>query len=216
MADKVIEIEGFDELLKALKDAPKTVMPFLKVAMTYSVRAIQSRVAEYPPSTASNQPGRMHMVTLKRKSGNVQVERPMGYYERGRGWWYPVLEHSIIQDAGRLAGAFSGKSKAVFGKTRGVIKAKKGAALAGYKLASGGTSEMMGRSWDAQVTTEKSAVLGMVGNNTSYVEYVQGGKQTSLHQAHEWKTLDQALEESQEDINKFFGQSVDEWIKREI
>ncbi|MCZ2127480.1 MAG: hypothetical protein LC099_06865 [Anaerolineales bacterium] len=47
----VLEIRGFDELLKALKESPKKVMPYLKKALTLSVRAVQKRVAEYPPAS---------------------------------------------------------------------------------------------------------------------------------------------------------------------
>ena len=77
----VLEIKGFDELLKALKETPKKVMPYLKKAMTLSVRAVQERVAEYPPSTEANQPGRI----------SIKNHKPMSYYERGRGWLPPPV-----------------------------------------------------------------------------------------------------------------------------
>lgn len=82
----VLEIKGFDELLKALKESPKKVMPYLKKAMTLSVRLVQERVAEYPPATEANQPRRISM----------QTHKPMGYYERGRGWWYPLVTERTL------------------------------------------------------------------------------------------------------------------------
>lgn len=192
----VLEIKGFDELLKALKETPKKVMPYLKKAMTLSVRAVQERVAEYPPSTEANQPGRISMKTHK----------PMGYYERGRGWWYPLMTESTFGEK--------------FGKSAGTVKAgakiKKITSVKGYRLAGGGESEMLGRSWDAQVLEEEGAILGTVGNNTSYAEYVQGDKQWRGHKARGWLTVDQALEMSQDDINQFFQEATDEFIKNEL
>ena len=200
MPEKTIELKDFDELLKALNETPKTVMPYITKAMTLSVRSIQARVAEYPQSTAANQPGRID------KNG-----RPMGYYERGRGWWYPVLQTKTLgEKIGVAHGAETAKRAAKRNKVKTIPT------VAGYKLAAGGTSEMLGRSWDARVDTEDNVIVGLVGTNTSYADYVQGGKQSQLHQAIGWKTLDTALEESQEDIKKFFQDATDQWIKREI
>lgn len=86
MDDQVFVIEN-PELLKALEEAPEKVIPFLFDAMTDVVFLVQSEVgyASYPPSTEANMPGRFDA------DGN-----PMGYYERGRGWWYPVLRTSTL------------------------------------------------------------------------------------------------------------------------
>lgn len=189
----VLEIKGFDELLKALKETPEKVMPYLKKAMTLSVRAVQERVAEYPPATEANQPGRISMKTHK----------PMGYYERGRGWWIPIMRSKTM-------GAELGKSRGAIKTGRAIRKATQ---VQGYKLRGGGESEMLGRSWDVQVIAEKDAIIGMVGNNTSYAEYVQGAKQWRVHKARGWMTVDEALAQSQEDINKFFEEATDEYLK---
>lgn len=192
----VLEIKGFDELLKALKEAPKKVMPYLKKTMTLSVRAVQERVAEYPRSTEANQPGRISMKTHK----------PMGYYERGRGWWYPLMTE-------RTLGGKMGKSQ---GQVKAGARIKKITSVKGYRLAGGGESEMLGRSWDAQVIEQENAILGMVGNNTSYAEYVQGDKQARIHAARDWLTVDEALKMSQDDIYKYFEEATDEYIKNEL
>lgn len=192
----VLEIKGFDELLKALKESPRRVMPYLKKAMTRSVRAAQERVAEYPPATEANQPGRISMKTHK----------PMGYYERGRGWWYPLMTD-------RTLGGKMGKS---LGQIKAGAKIKRLTSVKGYRLESGGESEMLGRSWDAQIIELKDTIIGIVGNNTSYADYVQGDKQSRIHSARGWPTVDKALEESQDDINTYFGEALDEFLKNEF
>jgi len=201
MADpNIIQIEGFDELLKALRDAPETVLPLLKEAMSKSVRAVQKRVAKYPPSTEANQPGRI----------SVKTHRPMGYYERGRGWWYPIMQPWT-----------NGGQK--FGKALGVVKSsakiRKATQVQGYKLAGGGESEMLGKKWTVSVSTAVSTgstttgMVGEVGTNVGYAPWVQGDKQSRLHAARDWKTDDTALEESMEAINGFFGEALDKWLK---
>jgi len=200
MTEKALIIEGFDELLKALREAPKRVMPYLKKAMTVSVRAVQERVSEYPPSSEANRPGRVD------KNG-----RPMGYYERGRGWWYPVMaEKTLGSKLGVSAGAQTAKQAARRFKVKSVPT------VAGYKLAAGGTSEMLGRSWDARVFEQENAILGVVGNNASYAEYVQGNRQAAVHAARGWKTVDKTLEESMNDINDAFGLALQEYLENEF
>ncbi len=200
MTEKALVIEGFDELLKALKESPKKVMPYLKQAMTLSVRAVQERVSEYPPSSEANRPGRVD------KNG-----RPMGYYERGRGWWYPVMARKTL---GGNLGVSVGAQTAKQAARR--FKAKSVPTVAGYKLAAGGTSEMLGRSWDAQVIEQENTVLGIIGNNASYAEYVQGNQQAAVHAARGWKTVDKALEESLDDINEAFGRALQEYLENDF
>lgn len=191
---KVLQIEGFEELLKALKDAPETILPLLKDAMNKSVRAVQARVAEYPPSTEANQPGRI----------SVKTHKPMGYYERGRGWWYPLMRPWTTEGQ-------------KFGKALGVVKSsakiRKATQVQGYRLAGGGKSEMLGKSWTVAVAANQDGVVGEVGNNTSYAPWVQGNQQARLHAARGWETIDTALEESREEIDGFFGEALDAWLK---
>ncbi len=197
MADKVLEIKGFDELIKALEQAPEKVMPYLRKAMNLSVRAVQARLAEYPPSNAANQPGRID------KNGD-----PMGYYERGRGWWYPVLERSTL---GEKLGVRFGAETAKRAAKRNQVKSIP--TVAGYKLRAGGESELLGKSWAVQVVEGEHSIAGIVGNNTSYADYVQGGRQASYHNAAGWITLDKAIELAQEDIDQAFSDAADAYIK---
>ena len=191
---KTINIEGFEALMKALEDAPETVRPFLKEAMTRSVRAVQARVSEYPPSTEANQPGRF----------SVKTRKPMGYYERGRGWWYPIMRPWT--DAGQKVGK-------AFGVLNASARIRKMTQVQGYKLARGGKSELLGKSWTVSVEANNNGVVGEIGNNTSYAPWVQGDKQWNVHAKRGWITIDTALDESMEDINGFFQDALDEWLK---
>lgn len=70
------------ELLEAMKVEPEKVLPFLHDAMvdiTYLLQSHLGYALGYPPASEANQPGRV----------NAEGE-PLGYYERNRGWWYPV------------------------------------------------------------------------------------------------------------------------------
>jgi hypothetical protein len=198
MADSTLEIEGFEELLKWLKNAPEKVFPFLKKAMQVSVRAVQENISEYPPSTAANQPGRVD-----------EKGKPMGYYERGRGWWYPVMqEQTLGEEIGVSFGAETAKRAAKRNKVKSIPT------VAGYKLARGGTSQMLGRSWSTNVITEKDGVLGEIGNRASYSGYVQGPP--SIQAAHManigWTNADAALEKSKPAIDEAFGVALQDFL----
>lgn len=70
------------QLLVALKIEPAKVLPFLHDAMvdvTFMVQGQLGYANGYPPASEANQPGRID-----------SDGEPMGYYERNRGWWYPV------------------------------------------------------------------------------------------------------------------------------
>lgn len=190
----IIEIKGFEQLIEALEKTPEVIIPLLEKAMNLSMRAIQARVAEYPPSTEANQPGRI----------SVKTHEPMGYYERGRGWWYPIMRPWT--DAGQKVGK-------AYGMIETSGKIRKATQVQGYKLAGGGKSEMLGKSWTVAVGAGKDGVVGEIGNNTSYAPWVQGDKQWNVHAKRGWKTLDTAMEESMDDINGFFGDALDEWMK---
>lgn len=92
--DDVLVIENPD-LLQAVEKAPQDVKAFLFDAMTDVVFMIQGEVgyASYPPATEANQPGRV--------DANGE---PMGYYERGRGWWYPVKNAATLGGVNSVSG----------------------------------------------------------------------------------------------------------------
>jgi hypothetical protein len=194
MTTKTLDIEDLTKFEKAITEAPEVALPIIEKAMTKSLFLIQDVVATYPPATEANQQGRYSLVT----------KRPMGYYERGRGWWYPVMRQTSLPD--RL------------GKTRGAVKAKKLAGVAGYKLAGGGESELLGRKWTGETEVQdlerQTVVVGTVGNTVSYSEYVQGRKQNRLHKARGWPTLDGTIDKLDDQLNEIFLAAADELLDK--
>lgn len=194
------EIEGFEKLAQALREAPRKVLPYLEQAMHKAVQAVKARLAAYPPATAANQPGRLD------KNG-----RPMGYYERGRGWWYPVMrEASLGVNLGVRAGRETAQAAAKRTRTKSI------ATVAGYKLRKGGESELLGKNWAVSVQADDEGVIGTIGNNTSYADFVQGARQAAFHRANEWPDLDKALEDSQEEIDGAFWDALDDYVVQEV
>ncbi len=191
------KLEGMDELIKALNEMPKIALPILEEAMNKSVKLLQAYMAKYPPSTEANRPGRVD------KNG-----RPMGYYERGRGWWYPVLRRQTVEIAGRLAALRAGETGMLFGKSRGVLQAGRKlqqSGVSGYRLQA--TSQMLGKSWTSEVYVLEDSVEGVVGNDSTYSPQVQGDMQPGLFAQRGWQTLEQGLRENVVPITNFFNQA---------
>lgn len=190
------QVEGFQQ---ALQDSPQSFLPFALDGMTLSVRVIQGGMAEYPPSTEANQPGRFSLKTGK----------PMGYYERGRGWWYPVMTKETLEAAA------GGK----YGKGRGMVKAsrlqKSVSRVMGYKLEAGGTSEQLGKSWTADVQQIGDGLEGSVGTNTSYAEPVQGDRQSTVLAKYGWDdhTMDAVMENLTPQLDEIWSQAAEEFVK---
>lgn len=183
---KAIEVEGFEELRKLMKRLPDVALDLLEKAMAQAVAAVQERAQEYPPSSEANAPGRYSTAT----------KRPMGFWERGRGWWYPVMNREKL---GKI------------GKRRGAIEAPVMAGPAGYKLLQ--RSERLGTKWNSEVRSGKDAIEGVLGNTASYADYVQGDRQLSLHAKRGWITLAEAVEMADEDIQAAFMDAADQTIQ---
>ena len=190
------QVTGFED---ALAKSPSTFIPFATDAMTQSVRLIQGGMAEYPDATEANQPGRF----------SLKDRRPMGFYERGRGWWYPIMQKKTLEAAA------SGK----YGKSRGVIKASKlmraVAQVQGYKLAGGGKSEQLGKSWTADVQSSADGVQGEVGTNTSYAPEVQGEEQSQVLAKYGWDEhqIDVVVENLMPDLDAIWDQAADQFVQ---
>lgn len=192
MSDSVLELRGFDELLAAFEQCPEIAAAVIEQRMAQATLLLAGAMREYPAATEANQPGRFSRST----------RRPMGYYDRGRGWWYPVME--------------AGSLPAETGKRRGAIRLGKRKAqrmgVAGYKLRR--SSEQLGKAWTTDVRREADAIIGVVGNNTSYVELVQGQRQAQFHAARDWQTLEAALGEQTDAIKQLFDQATGEILAR--
>ena len=175
---KTLEIKGLAELQRAVADAPEIALPIMTAAMEQAVALLHDAVATYPPATEANRPGRF-------RNG-----RPVGYYERGRGWWMPITNKAEMPRK--------------TGKALGVIRGNKKFGTVGYKLAGGGKSELLGRKWTTTVTKVDGGMVGEVGNTASYAREVQGDRQKPYHARRGWPTLDGTVDRLAEDIIRIF------------
>jgi hypothetical protein len=166
--------------------------------MNESLRVIQGGMAEYPEATEANQPGRFSLTTHK----------PMGYYERGRGEWYPIMQRQTLEAAA------SGK----YGNTRGVVKAsallRAVSQVAGYKLAGGGKSENLGKSWTVDVQSSDTGVTGEVGTDASYAGAVQGPDQSRVLAHYGWDEhrIDVVVDELMPDLDAIWAQAAEQFV----
>jgi len=190
----VLQIKGLNELLKALETAPEVAVPLATRAMTQSVALVQDTLATYPPSTEANRPGRF--------DANGE---PLGYYERGRGWWYPLKRP--------IYGPFL---PGQLGKRGGVVRLGKRKAatlkVAGYKLRR--TSERLGTKWTNRVQVFDQAIVGEVGTTVSYADAVQGASQADYHTQRGWQTADQVLAAKAPEIIEFFEQAANDLVRQ--
>jgi hypothetical protein len=197
MPAKVVEIKGFDELLKALEQAPRKVLPFLREAMQKSLRVLQNELAQYPPSSEANRPGRID------KDG-----QPLGYYERGRGWWGPIMQRATL--GAKLSVARGAQSASQAARRFKVVNIP---TVAGYKLRAGGESEQLGKSWATQISVGEQSIVGELGNNASYADWVEGQRQAHFHQQRGWPNPSSALEQAQPQIEALFGVALEKYLE---
>ena len=161
----------------ALED-PDGFEPYLEKAMVGIMTAFKTVAEVYAPESDANKPGRMD------KEG-----KPMGYYERGRGWWYPLVTHNKL-GLGQEIPTIGLHSKAP--KTMGAkaLMARGVEGVAGYKLIA--TSEQMHDQWVWEVIPDPSGVIGNLTNLASYSGGVQGLEQAPLHKSRGWQTVIQS------------------------
>lgn len=191
MSEIVFEVSGFEELRQALRTMPEKSAPILLEAVTKSCEAVKGVLVEYPPATEANKPGR-----INRKG------KPMGYYERGRGWWYPVRQRSTMEST---IGASGQPIKA-----KGGIKAPRSLGLAGYKLRA--TSEMLNRRWATEAKMVQNGAEGTIGTPVSYARWVHID-QPAIFRARGWKSMTEALEAASDDIQAAFAEAIDKVVK---
>ena len=84
-------------------------------AVNAFAQTVANELKNYPSATEANRPGRF-----------TPDGSPMGFYERGRGEWYPIVRAVNLRSFGN------------FGKAQGIIKASKTqretGTVAGYRL----------------------------------------------------------------------------------
>ena len=176
-------------------------VPYAETAMDHIMDEFKSEMEVYAPESEANAPGRTD------RNGE-----PMGYYERGRGWWYPIKGRDTILQAGRLVGAGQGLSRARFGKTFGVIKGGRKFGVAGYKLIP--SSQQMGDRWVNAVQSDQDSVIGTLYNGASYSGFVQGPSQTALMAERQWSNIDSVWysDEMQGTLDKELGNALDQFL----
>lgn len=179
--DDGIHVLNLDETVNAL--ALFEDLSFLNAVLMAGAETLRNVVADYPPSRST--PGR-----FSRRTG-----RPMGYYERGRGSWYPIVRRVTL-----------GKSPR---KTLGAVLAQKNirqsSQVVGYKLSKSGQSETLGRRWTIASRNPTTVVLG---NNASYAPWVQSkikisdgrGPQAHVHDITGWLTVEDAADQTEAEI----------------
>lgn len=119
---------------------------------------LEGALEPYPQSTSV--PGRWSMVTHK----------PMGFYERGRGWWYPVMERRTLGAGQRVL-----KSRG----TRLAPKSQRGPGqVVGYKLSLQNQSERFQARWT--IKYEDDGTTAIIGNNASYGPHLMGDDQAYM------------------------------------
>ena len=194
----VLDTTAWEKFAQKAYAVDKACMPIFTAAIKSMAEVTAGELREYPESTAANQPGRISPIT----------GRPLGYYERHRGWWYPVMRERTL----------AGLNK----KTLGVMKSKvTHLPVAGYKLAKNkkagkrGTSELMGMKWVTEVTQNEQAgfVEAVIGNTASYEQYVQGDRQSRKMAAIGWRSAEQAAEKLTPQYEEIMAQAVDDIVK---
>lgn len=181
VTEVTIQIDDPD-FFKALEN-PAGFMPHLGQAMQEILQSYQEVAEVYAPESEANRPGRFD-----------QEGRPMGYYERGRGWWYPLITHNRLGMGSELPllRPHDKAPKTMHAKT---LMAEGFPGVAGYKLIPG--SEQMHDRWSSEVHTTVDGVIGNLRNVASYAGDVQGKEQIPLHASRGWRTVEQSWEDPQ-------------------
>lgn len=174
---------------------PSQMQRATDVATTAIAQALMERLKPYPPATAANRPGRWYMPPRGKP-------RPMGYYERNRGYWYPIIGGSKLYAIG------GGAPK----KSRGTLLARGTQKLymAGYRLRP--SSEQLGKSWTVR-RTNNGAILS---NNATYAAYVHSAdEQADVMAEIGWKTDREAIAELDRsgDIDRIIDAALDAVMK---
>jgi hypothetical protein len=71
------------------------------------------------------------------------------------------------------------------------------------------TSRFLGRHWTQEVHVRGGDLEGTLGNSASYAPEVHGREQASFHAERGWVRLEDAVEQSAEDIDAALGEAAD-------
>jgi hypothetical protein len=177
---EVIVQENDVNFFAALRN-PQGMTPFLLDAMQAVMGTFQEVASVYAPENEANHPGRF----------SLRTHKPMGFYERGRGWWYPLLKMKVKSNFRAMPSLTMRRTKgmklSVGGRGSQSIQG-----VTGYKLIK--SSEQMNEKWRTNVYVDQDIVTGELKNDASYFPYVQGLEQAKIHAARGWQTTTQSWE----------------------
>lgn len=88
-ADIYIDVKDLNLLKTRLKKFGDTVNKYMTAMAQEAGNLVikQQGLKKYPPSTEANQPGRFSLTN----------HRAMGYYQRGKGWNYPLFKDGEVR-----------------------------------------------------------------------------------------------------------------------
>lgn len=146
----------------------------------------------YPPSSEANTPGRF----------SVKTRRPTGYYLRGQGWMYPIMQR---QNAGEDAATASKRA----GLAKGVSRSFQ---VAGYKLRA--TSERYGTQFYTRATSGAGYVGVVMGNRASYAKWLGFKMQARIPAARGWRRLGDIIDQRRGEIMRLLATRVAGVLKK--
>lgn len=167
MPTPYIRLRNLDEVTKGLD--PKAIQYASRVAARATLLQAENYAKDYPPATAANRPGRW-------TTDAHGYARAQGFYERGRGYWSPIMQKKTLYQSS-LGGKIL-KSKGVQlakGTQKGIV--------AGYKLTA--TSERLREAWAVSFLSNGARAT----NKASYAPYVHGEEQSSLMDVIGWEKM---------------------------
>jgi hypothetical protein len=155
---------------------PNGVIPILETAMENVMRKYEEIASVYAPDNEANHPGRF----------SLRNHKPMGFYERGRGWWYPLVKTVVTGRPDvpiKMSQIHTKGLKLRIGKRAANVLPQ----VTGYHLSK--TSEQMNTKWKTEVSVDQDIVSGHLTNSASYFPYVQGLEQAYIHEARDWQNV---------------------------
>lgn len=147
----------------------------------------------YPSSSEANTPGRF----------NAKTRKPMGYYLRGQGWFYPIMRRNNTSETAAVASKRAGFA-------RGVSRSFE---VAGYKLRA--TSERYGTQFYTRSATGDGYASVVIGNRASYATYLGFRRQAKLSAARGWRQLGEIAGEKRGQIAALVTSRIADAIKKE-
>jgi len=115
----------------------------------------------------------------------------MGWYERGRGWWYPLVK-TVIEKRPNVPIQIGQIHTKGLKLRISAMAAKVLPVVTGYRLIK--SSEQMDTKWKSEVHVDQDIVTGSISNSASYFPFVQGLEQAHIHEARGWQNVVESWE----------------------